>query len=440
MPRLNSPLEGVGRFFRGRLSATFLIMLGSRFFGIIRELIVSVAFGFSLITDLFYQATFALTALLTVTNGPFTTAFAARLNQIPDASRGGHVRYYSRLASKIGALLALLYMIAAALLFVMPELTASEGWVGALTLAPCAAQLAVIGFTGAVANALGEIAKGAKLMFVLNAAFVACVSVCWMAHVPLKSWTLPLCYTCGGLAAYVWSRSMLSGFYAAGASNGSDDIRPLPGLTTSFLYAGSETLVFILTQFLVVSLATYAGPGWVSGASLAQRLCFSVNGLIISPFASLLMIDVMQAKANARTFGRGLLICGLGLLALAIVFAFGVPAALHAFGNKLHGSTPIILGEVLPAYALWMLPMGMNVVVCRIMFGLKLERFYTISTISCYIVANVVRCLVEYGTGNFALAIGAGAVVEVGCVAMLAIATLRHMSKGSKLAWMSASV
>lgn len=77
--------------------------------------------------------------------------------------------------------------------------------------------------------------------------------------------------------------------------------------------------------------------------------------------------------------------------------------------------------------------MGVNVVVCRIMFGLKLERIYTVLTISSYIVANVLRCVVGYATSDFALAIAAGAVIEGICVAALTIIALRHLQNRNAL-------
>ncbi|WP_408590484.1 hypothetical protein [Novosphingobium sp.] len=422
-----------------RVTGAFGILLASRVFGILRELLISVAFGFSAITDLFYQSTLALTALLTVTNGPFTTAFAARLNQAAERDRLGHVLYYRRFATRVGMVLGGLYALAALVLFIVPGIAPQGGWLALLVLVPGALFLGGVGFWGAVAIALGRVVTSAVLMFLMNGAFVSAVLAVWLLHLPLASWMLPLCYSVGTLVAALWTQRVadsLAASFAPAAPDGgvagraavaAIEPRPLPGLYSSFLYAGSETLVFLFTQFLVVAMATHAGPGWVSGSSLAQRVCFSVNGLIISPYASLLMLDVMRRGGNRHAFLRGVLLALTGLVSLALVLNFAVLPVLQFFAGTRHAMTLAIFSQILPAFSLWMIPLGCNVIVCRVMFGLGLERTYTAVTIGGYLVANALRAIISFKFHMLTIALAAGAVVELGAVLFLITYTARAL-------------
>jgi hypothetical protein len=247
---------------------------------------------------------------------------------------------------------------------------------------------------------------------------------------------LPACYTVGTMIAYGWTRHLRRVIDAALPPVPADDtVRdlPLPGLQRTFLYAGSETLVFVGTQALVMLMMASAGAGWTSGASLAQRVCFSVNGFIIGPFASLLMLEVMRSTNGCRAFLRGALGTMASLTALSLVFNLAMPIAKAFVAGTKHAHTVEILSVLLPAYSLWMIPMGTNVVVCRVMFGARLESTYTFCTITSYVAANVCRVIGAYYFHNVVWGLMGGALAEMVCVAGLIAFTARRMTAAAVL-------
>ena len=61
-------------------ATTIFIVIISRAFGFLREMVISAVFGFSKFTDLFYQFSFYPTYLFAILTGPFTTALASTIN------------------------------------------------------------------------------------------------------------------------------------------------------------------------------------------------------------------------------------------------------------------------------------------------------------------------------------------------------------------------
>lgn len=415
---------------RKSLGGPFVILLISRVFGLLREILISVAFGFSKITDAFYQSTFSVVALQTVANGPFTTAFSARFAHASDADRGAHLRYYMRLAVQIGAALAIALAAAA---IVCATLWPAGAFL-ALPLAiltPAVLGTAVTGYVYAVATAFGRIATAALVLFVANAVFVLGVVVLWLAGQSLTSWTLPALYSFAALVGTAFALQVYRRLLGETARGSDASVRPKPiqGFGLAFLFAGVETAFFLLTQSIILILAGLAGAGWASAISVVQRIVFSINGLVISPAATLLMLRVAKDQRNGLApFLRALISVAFGLAAFGALLSFVAPLLLHAFlpaTSPRHATASQII-TLLPAFAAWLVPLGVNVVICRVMFGLKLDRLYTSATVVGYALANVAR-LAVFSVLGLASAIVAGAAVELLCVVYLAIRTRGHL-------------
>jgi peptidoglycan biosynthesis protein MviN/MurJ (putative lipid II flippase) len=75
-------------------------------------------------------------------------------------------------------------------------------------------------------------------------------------------------------------------------------------------------------------------------------------------------------------------------------------------------SSAEIVGELLLPYSVWMISMGMNAVLSRVMFGLGLEKNFTLITLVGYAVANLAR-VASFGELEFAWAVLLGALVEI---------------------------
>lgn len=399
-----------------RLTGTVLVLFLSRAFGILREFTIALAFGFSRLTDLFYQLAWPLTAIVTVSNGPFATAFAARLAQVPPDQKLASIRHYLRRTMALALAVAGLFLAAA---LVLARLGQPDLALGLAISAAAAAALVCIGFFYAAATALGWTTISAVLLFIGNAGFVLGICLVWLAGLPLHAWTLPLVQALAlalslPVCTVIWTRMRrhLPGTDAA--------TMPLPGLTRAFLLAGLETSGFLLTQAFIVVLATATGEGWVSATSLAQRVVFSVNGLVISPYASLQMLRVIQDRRTDpqrgyRTFMRGMTLAGCGLVATLLLLGLLVPAfgpALIAMALPGKSQSLAHVFALMPAFAVWLLPMGLNVILCRTMFALSMGEAFTAATVAGYLAANAVRGLVFLAYG-LAPAIACGAAVEL---------------------------
>jgi peptidoglycan biosynthesis protein MviN/MurJ (putative lipid II flippase) len=425
-----SSLAGLSK----KLSATFLLLMGSRLLGILRELIISAAFGFSKLTDLFYQSTFPLTCVQTVTNGPFTTAFGARLNQAPEASRLGHLRYYTHWCLWLGGALSVIFLLVSAGLY-YTHTALTQGllpglWLAVLVLVPAAFNTLFAGYVYAVATAMGLITHAAWVLFINNALFVMAIILVWVFKIRLEDWTLPACYAAGTIFSLFTAQHILKLIETKlNHLAESPEKLPLPGLAKSFAYAGAETMGFIVTQSIVLSLASAAGTGWVSALSLTQRIALSINGFVINPMGSLLMLSVLNGKSPRTTYLKSIVGIFFGLILFSLIMVlcarFGLGVVVDA--GYFQASSANILNELLPAYALWLLPLGVNIVVCKVAFGLGMDRTYTVLTLIGYVFANIARIWLSHEVG-FVWAIAAGAIVEFIVVVILAILSLRKLS------------
>jgi len=416
-----------------KISKTFGVLLLSRIVGTLRELIISAAFGFSRVTDLFYQSTFPITGMLTITNGPFTTAFGARLNQVPFELRVSHIIYYNKVSIYIGLALSAVNICATLLFLVLHNIAPPGISLPLFILTPAFFNMCYAGFVYAVATALGELTIAALVLFINNAAFVLSIIFVWLLKMPIQIWLLPFLYSASSFLSLLLAWRCFKMLERRFISQGADaDAKPMPleGLISSLCYAGAETAVFLVTQFVVLWLATRAGAGWASALSLTQRLSFSINGLIIGPLASLIMLDVLNKPSPARRFALsvGGIFTGLCLFSLVLVFSAKEAIALLVRSHHFHGQSGDILSVLLPSYGVWLLALGTNIPLCRVMFGLKLDKLYTSATVSGYVLANAARIYFA-STGSFAAGIAAGGVVELLCVGGLSIFTFSRLKQ-----------
>lgn len=415
-----------GRRMMQRVTSAFVVLSISRIVGLVRELTITLAFGMSYLTDLFYQVTWPLAAFTTIANGPFTTAFSARMANAQVEARAVHARYYLRIALWVACFLSALCLASAlfALAFGYGELF--------LVLAPLSAAafcVTISGFCYALAISAGWVTLAALLLFSGNLAFVLCVVTVWVLGVSLAAWTLPILYSVGVTACLpycwiIWSR------YVAENSSTDTLVYPIVGFGKTFLLAGIETAFFLVTQALVILLATLTDDGWVTAVALVQRIVMSVNGLLIGPYASILMLRVTQENENSLSlFRSGFLRAAFFLTTAAFLLGGLVPciggSLILSAVSEMDDSVGIVL-RILPVFGLWLLPVGLNILVCRTMFGIGLERIFTVGTVCGYVVANILR-LVAFAIGGFEWAIGVGAFVELVVVLWLASLTVSRL-------------
>lgn len=402
------------------------MLTASRLIGLVRELLISVAFGFSRFTDAFYQATFALVSLQTVTNGPFTTSFSARFASSSKGDRLAYLMYYTHRLFWLGTAIFAAMLLGAASLRLAHN-GFSDLSLPLLVLAPAAPVVLFSGYAYAVTTSFGRIATAATILLVSNASFVFGIFLLWASGLSLTLLSLPILFTISSFVGFIYAVIVYRRILNELRLEAPTILIPrrLDGFGFAFILASTETAFFLLTQFVVLSLATSAGAGWVSAVSVVQRIMFSVNGLIISPAASLLMLKVIaQRDSRYHVFARTIVGVASGLVAIALSVALILPPALNYLvgaDSPRHGSIALI-AELLPPYALWLIPIGLNILICRVMFGLKLDRMYTFATVTAYAVANCARLVVAHYT-DLPSAIAAGALIELCCVVFLFLQT-----------------
>ena len=161
----------------------------------------------------------------------------------------------------------------------------------------------------------------------------------------------------------------------------------------------------------MLALAAHSGAGVTSAGSLAQRIALTANGLIVAPLANVAMVRLMRLEPEpARLYllrVTGLTLGGLTITAAAIS-AGAVVIAQHG-----HSATLTLLCRLIPAYTIWLVAQGSNVMLGRLSFARGAARRYTGVTLAGYAGANIARYAVWRSAG-FGPAIAAGAAVELG--------------------------
>ena len=414
-----------------QLGAAFAIMVGSRIVGFFREILITLSFGFSKATDLFFQATFAPTSLLNVLNGPFTTAFLATFNTAEPSERGAWLRLYRRRALITGFQLAPLFLVGGAVAaWLVPAADRPAVLLTCALLTPAAPAIVVVGYVAAAANACGQVARANALGGLMNLAFVCGVLALSIRSGAGQAWMLPAAFTLAAIAASIlgwrWLDGMADGQAAGwGPQSARLQARRLPGLRRSFLLALAEHGGSLITQFIVLALATHAGVGWASAAALAQRLCLTAIGLIVFPVANLVAVAVMRSTGHAaRLFALTTMavVGGSTVAALALLWLREPLQAALVSGSRLDAASARLLVELIAPFAAWMVALATNLIANRVLFAIGRGRLCVVVTLAGYALANIAR-LTAGLQGDFALAIALGAFVEVALAASLAAIT-----------------
>ena len=399
---------------RGRLVGTILgFTLVSRAMGFLRELIIAAGFGFSRATDGFYQLAATPTYLFTFLGGPFSTAYIAWSNRADAPEESLRVAILLRwLAIATGLLSAAFLGVALRLAVAGP--VGDRQLLPPLLMALACAATGLIGLSAAVANARAHFAQAQAVLFVNNASFVVLLGLgAWLLHRRVEL-VLTGAFTGAALIAalYGW-RVIHTGVRApaaaaqrvAAAASCRRVFVPMLGM------AGVETIGFLASQAAVLWLAAQSGAGVTSAGSLAQRIALTANGLVIGPLANIAMVRLMRLEPEAARHYQlrvaGLTLAGLVLIAAAI----GTGALL--VGRYSHSATMALLCRLIPAYSVWLVAQGANIMLNRLSFARGAARRYTVVTLAGYALANVARYAVWRSSG-FGPAIAAGAGVELG--------------------------
>lgn len=403
-----------------------LVLALSRVVGLSREFMIALTFGFTGTTDIFYQVVFPITCAINIMTGPFTTAFAARFAGQPKDQQRAQLWGIEGQITRVSLTVIVLSFIAAAALWWFPFVDFQRFSVPAAILAPALGAAIFVGYVSAVSTSAGQIALATTGYLSANALFLIGLVLAWAFVTSPAHWLLPLLYATGMILA-------LGPAFVVRAKFGKDlppaaivEKKPVAGLGESFGLAMLESGVFLLTQMLILLLASAQGAGVASAAALSQRISLSIVGLFVLPFASLVMLRVIN---NLQTARRELM-RNLSLLVFILLLSCGAVFALiaqiaHRF---LAPDSAALLISVTPAFALWAVPMGINAFLSRVMFGLGLDRAFTGISTGGYLIANIIR-VVAFPFGGVVAAVVAGALAEIAISIVLLRKTLRHLNR-----------
>lgn len=397
----------------GRLLGTILgFTLVSRAIGLLRETIIAAGFGFSRATDSFYLLSATPTYWITFLGGPFSTAYIAWSNRDDAPDESLRIAIIARWLMMATALLSAAFF-AVSLSVPFAAVTGGTRLLPPLLIALACVATGVIGLSAAVANARGRFVQAQRVLFVNNVSFVVLLGI--GALLMRRQVELALTSAFAGAtliaSAYGW-RVIRQGVVAPSSS------AKRAALTISlrrvFLpmlgMAGVETAGFLASQAVVLWLAAHSGAGVASAGSLAQRIALTANGLVVGPLANVAMVQVMRLEPDAarRYVLRVvcLTLCGL-VLAAATISAGAILVSRHS-----HSANVALLTRLIPAYSIWLVAQGANIVLNRLSFARGAARRYTVVMLAGYMLANMARYGVWQSAG-FGPAIAAGASVEL---------------------------
>ena len=395
-------------------------VLASRVVGLGRELIISAGFGLSVETDAFYQLSAVPTYLITYVTGPFATAYivwATSARALPEARQLPLMQRWTGAAS---ILVALVFLTGAAVI------TGVRGhardMAAAAMMAVACVMLGRVGLGAAVSNARGRFGRAQGLLFANNLTFVLLLGLGALLGAQ-GDVLLVLCgaFCVASLVAAGFAQRALRPVEAtrhhgsvADAEETRRSIRR--DLLPNLLYASVETGAFLLTQSVVLVLASSSGVGTTSAASLAQRLCLTANGLFVNPLSNMAMVHTSRRQGrDERAFATRIVLgtlAALAAVAIVLVVARRWLPELAEHGGRFSRSNAELLAALIPAYALWLVAQGTSLMLSRLSFTLGHARLFTVLTTAGYIVANLARVL-SWWKVDFVAAVAAGAAIEL---------------------------
>lgn len=394
-----------------RILAVSGIMGISRLIGILREFMISAAFGISKLTDTFYQASWPITAVTTVTNGPFLTSLSTSIASHSSSEKKKAVQYYGLASAKLSISILCITVPASIILYLFKnyEIATLSFLIGL-----SASASVITGYYYAATVSLGRLQFASVILLFSNVSFSVLVIVLYIIVNSLSYWHLPLMLTISCIITLIFCCMTQRDFFANTDGVTNTKPEPIQGFSKSFLLSSTETLAFLSSQALIVYLASISGEGWLSAILLTQKIIFSINGLILSPFASILMIRITQCdKVEAlNIFKKGVTITLVGLfLIMSISLLFSLKfehLADHYIAEYKYEEGMRLVIQVLPAISFWLIPTGMNIILCRIMFAKNLAQNYTSIAITSYAVSSAVRLIAFHAIDiNYAIILGA---------------------------------
>jgi len=405
------------------VAAPLMIVVISRAVGFARELIISVGFGFSAATDAFYQLCAVPTYLNTYIGGPFSTAYIAWSTSQDAPAESAQLPVIARQFLLTAMVITVAFFIGAMGL----TLHRGGGWVGmgaSILMAPACLATAIIAFAAAVSNARGKFGLAQGIVFLNNATFVGLISI--LVFIPFAPVTLLLtsAYCIAALVTLLVAlHSLRNGarhgpFVQNGAAMAPDVRHSVRRrLVPMLLYASLETGGFLLTQMIVLVLASLSGAGVTSAISMAQRLCLTANGLIIGPMSNIAMVRLARKPdSEKRSFllkAAFATIGGLSIVALMLVAGRSYLPVLLGGRGHFSADNARLLSSLIPGYAMWLVAQGANMMLGRLSFTQGRARMFTVTTTIGYVIANLAR-LVTWKLVGFPVAVLAGATVELG--------------------------
>lgn len=407
----------------------------SRLVGLGREVIIAAAFGLSAATDGFYQLSAVPTYLITYVTGPFATAYIAWATSANAPPEARHLPVISRWIGRI----ALGIAVAFAAISLGVALNRPHDWSVLLAIsltAVACVMLVRVGLGAAVSNARARFGQAQGILFVNNLVFVVLLGLSVVAGV--RSHILLI------LAGAFCAASICAALFAqhmVGRGNDPAPVEEQPkvgeairrGLIPNLLYASVETGGFLLTQAVVLMLATSSGVGVVSAASLAQRICLSANGLLVNPLSNIAMVHTARRERDAQRrfafYAVAATLGGLTLVAAVLIFARLWLPELVGTSSRFSADNAELLASLVPAYSLWLIAQGTSMMVSRLSFVMGRARLFTIATTVGYGIAIAGRILVWHAM-DFASAIALGAAIEAGVAIAIFIALVRHRNTG----------
>lgn len=417
----------------GNIAAVLSFTLVSRAIGFLRELIIAAGFGFSHATDAFYQLAATPTYLITYICGPFATSYIAWVNGVdaPDerlcrALTGRFLLIATGILS-VGMAAATFWISrngGAAAAFGLPQ----------ILMACSCVTVGLVGFASTVANAQGRFARAQSILFANNLGFVLFLGAGALVFRQSVLLALTAAFAAAAVAATLYGLRAIAieapailsdpGARAERAARLQQSARHrfLPMLG----YASVETLTFLVTQGLVLYLASSSGVGVASAGSLAQRIALTVNGLVINPLSSVAMVRLAKLPEDEK---RGFLV-RVATLTMGSLVAVAAALSIMArfIGHYGHSANGTLLAGLIPSYALWLVAQGTNMMLSRLSFARGAVRLYTGITVAGYAVANVARYFVWQRWG-FGAAIAAGSATEL-LAALVILLVIAFLSDG----------
>ena len=198
----------------------------------------------------------------------------------------------------------------------------------------------------------------------------------------------------------------------------------IPGFRHALIFSCLESAGFTATQLVVLYCAARSGVGVTSAAALAQRIVMSALGLIVLPLSNILMMEYRNRRPKSSKFlilvisATTIILTGIGIvLSLASKYALNFT---HLAG-KFSGRNAEMFADLVPAFSIWLLAMGLSAILGKLAFSMGVGRKYSIQTLFGYGVAVVLRLVALVCHMDFKFIIVTGASVELITVIYVAI-------------------